>query len=126
MRAPSLVLLGCAFACSLAPPARANPLDAFGFGSRETAMAGANAADVQDFSANYYNPAGLALARRIELTLGYMNVDQSLYINGLNSGVDPVRALVGGLVAPGVIPGVPFAFGFAIHLPDDRLSLVRA
>jgi long-chain fatty acid transport protein len=114
------------FACSLARPARANPLDAFGFGSRETAMAGANAADVQDFSANYYNPAGLALARRMELTLGYMNVDQSLYINGLNSGVDPVRALVGGLVAPGVIAGVPFAFGFAIHLPDDRLSRVRA
>ncbi len=118
--------LACVFACAFASPARANPLDAFGFGSRETAMAGASSADVHDFSANYYNPAGLALARRLELSVGYMSVNHALKINGRDSGVDPVRGLVGGLVAPGVIAGVPFAFGFAIHLPDDRLSRVRA
>jgi long-chain fatty acid transport protein len=104
----------------------ANPLDAFGFGSRGTAMGGAVAADTSDFSANYYNPAGIALARRMELSVGYVNVDQSLYMNGLNSGVDPVRALVAGLVAPGAIANVPFAFGFALHMPDDRLSRVIA
>jgi hypothetical protein len=106
--------------------AGANPLDPFGFGSRGTAMGGAAAADVQDFSANYYNPAGLALARRLEISVGYVNVDQSLTINGQNSGVDPVRALVAGVVAPGAIAGIPFAFGFGLHLPDDRLSRVRA
>src|SRR5580658_1230665 len=108
------------------PRARANPLDSFGFGSRATAMGGATAADTQDFSANYYNPAGLALARRMEISVGYVNVDQALYINGLNSGVDPVRALVAGIVAPGKIAGIPLAFGFGVHLPDDRLSLIAA
>jgi long-chain fatty acid transport protein len=106
--------------------AAANPLDPFGFGSRATAMGGAAAADVHDFSANYYNPAGLALARGVEISVGYVNVDQSLRINGRDSGVDPVRALVAGVVAPGKVLGVPFAFGFGLHLPDDRLSRVRA
>ena len=117
-----LVLAGAA----VTSRARANPLDPFGFGSRGTAMGGAAAADVHDFSANYYNPAGLALATRMEISVGYVNVDQQLYINGLNSGVDPVRALVAGIVAPGKFLGVPFAFGFGVHLPDDRISRVRA
>jgi Outer membrane protein transport protein (OMPP1/FadL/TodX) len=113
-------------ALSAAPCARANPLDPFGFGSRATAMGGATAADSQDFSANYYNPAGLALARRMEISVGYVNVDQSLSIDGKDSGVDPVRAIVAGIVAPGTVAGIPFAFGFGLHLPDDRLSRVRA
>ncbi|MGO9715020.1 MAG: hypothetical protein ACLQBL_39605, partial [Polyangiaceae bacterium] len=108
------------------PLARANPLDSFGFGSRATAMGGATAADTQDFSANYYNPAGLALARRMEISVGYVNVDQNLYINGLSSGVDPIRGIVAGIVAPGTLAGIPFAFGFGVFLPDDRLALVEA
>src|SRR5262249_55892098 len=48
-----------AIAISLvAADARANPLDLFGLGSRATAMGNAAAADVRDFSAGYYNPAG--------------------------------------------------------------------
>ena len=43
--------------------ARANEADTYGLGSRSSAMAGAVAADATDFSANYYNPAGLASAR---------------------------------------------------------------
>ena len=117
-----LVAMALASSAILASPlARANPLDSFGFGSRATAMGGATAADTQDFSANYYNPAGLALARRMELSVGYVNVDQNLYINGLSSGVDPIRGIVAGIVAPGTLAGIPFAFGFGVFLPDDRL-----
>jgi long-chain fatty acid transport protein len=89
-------------------------------------MGGAQAADVSDFSANYYNPAGLARAPKLELSLGYMGADQSLYVNGVNSGIDPVKGLVGGVVAPGRVFGIPFAFGLAIFLPDDFLSRVNA
>ena len=67
-------LLALAAVCTLSlasADARANPLDTFGLGSREAAMGGAAAADVSDFSANYYNPAGLARARGLEIAIGY-------------------------------------------------------
>ena len=127
MRPRALFLLGFSVALGLlAPTARANPLDAFGFGSREAAMGGAVAADVSDFSAGYYNPAGLALAHGFELSAGYFRADHSLYMNGQNNGVDPVKGLVGGAVVPGKLLGVPFAVGVGVHLPDDRLARVRA
>ncbi len=106
--------------------ARANPLDTFGFGSRQTALAGAVSADVADFSANYYNPAGLARARGLELSIGYFRAQHYLQTNGRDNGVDPVRGLSGGIVAPGALLGIPFAFGLGLHLPDDRISRVRA
>jgi long-subunit fatty acid transport protein len=110
----------------LARDAVANPLDAFGFGSRETAMGGAVAADVNDFTAGYYNPAGLALAHGFELSIGYMRADHSLYMNGQNNGVDPVKGVVAGAVVPGKLFDVPFAVGVGLMLPDDRLARVRA
>jgi len=123
MRAPYWALL-----CGLlltAPTARANPLDTFGFGSRGTAMGDAQAADTSDFSASYYNPAGLALARKFEIAVGYFRATSELETNGQNNNVDPVSGLVGGIVLPGRIFGIPVAFGVALHLPDDRLSRVR-
>lgn len=126
MGARVLGLAAALLALALPRAASANPLDAFGFGSRETAMGGAAAADARGVSANYYDPAGLALARRFEIAVGYLNADAQLKIDGKDSGVDPVRALVGGVVAPGTVAKVPFAFGFAFHLPDDRLSRVLA
>ncbi len=109
----------------LAPAARANPLDTFGFGSRGTAMGDAQAADAQDFSANYYNPAGLAGARQFEIAVGYFRATHELEMNGKSNDVDPVAGLVGGLVLPGKVFGIPVAFGLGLHMPDDRLSRVR-
>lgn len=106
--------------------ASANPVDGFGLGSKSTAMGGAVSASARDFSANYYNPSGLALARGTDLSVGYVYVSQRLRINGHDSQVDPVRAIVGGIVAPGSIWTIPFAFGLAVHLPDERLSRARS
>ena len=106
--------------------AHANPLDTFGFGSREAAMGGAVSADVSDFSANYYNPAGLARAKGLELSFGYFRADHFLKTNGRENAVDPVRGLVAGVVAPGKLFDIPFAFGVGLHLPDDRISRIRA
>jgi long-subunit fatty acid transport protein len=117
------VPVAAAFACS---DARANPLDAFGFGSRQAGMGNAVSADVSDFSACYYNPAGLALAHGMEISVGYFRADHYLYMNGQNSGVDPVKGTVGGAVVPGKLYGVPFAFGVAFHIPDNWLTRVRA
>jgi long-chain fatty acid transport protein len=105
---------------------RANPLDVFGFGSRETAMAGAASADVSDFSACYYNPAGLARARGLEVSVGYFRADHALAMNGKDSGVDPVSGMSGGAVVPGKLFAVPFAIGVGFHIPDHWLTRVRA
>jgi Outer membrane protein transport protein (OMPP1/FadL/TodX) len=111
---------------AVAPHARANPLDPFGFGSRGAAMGGAMAADARSFDANYYNPAGLVRAEGLELSIGYFRASHYLKTNGHDNDVDPVKGLVGGVVAPGEVLGVPFAFGLGVHLPDDRISRVRA
>lgn len=106
--------------------ASANPPDTYGFGSRETAMGGAAAAETRGFAANYYNPAALARSRGLEIGIGYFRANHSLEINGQDNHVDPVKGLNGGLVAPGEVLHIPFAFGIAVHLPDDRISRVRA
>jgi long-chain fatty acid transport protein len=105
--------------------ASADPLPTYGFGSRETSLAGAVTADTSSFAANFYNPAGLVFAHGLDLSFGYFRVDQTLKVNGGDNNVDPVKGIVGGVVAPGNILGLPFAFGIATHLPDDRLSRVR-
>lgn len=119
-------LLAAATTAFFGTPAFANPHDTFGFGSRGPAMGNAVSADVSDVSANYYNPAGLARARGLELSLGYFRASHHLSTNDVDNQVDPVKGLVFGLVAPGELFGVKFAFGLGVHLPDDRISRVRA
>lgn len=118
---------GLATACMYsAREARANPPDTYGFGSRETAMGGAVSADVRGVSAGYYNPAGLVRTPGLAIAIGYFRADHFLETNGKDNGVDPVKGINGGIVAPGKLFGIPFAFGIAVHLPDDRISRVRA
>ncbi|MFO0741966.1 MAG: outer membrane protein transport protein [Labilithrix sp.] len=106
--------------------ARANPPDTYGFGSREAALSGAAAAEVRGVSANYYNPAALARSRGLEVSVGYFRASHHLEMNGKDSHVEDVHGVVTGLVVPGRVWRVPFAFGVALHLPDDSLSKVRA
>ncbi|MEM6790691.1 MAG: hypothetical protein AAF715_24445 [Myxococcota bacterium] len=119
-----VVSLGAGF--TMAPTAGASAPDEYGFGSRGAAMAGAMAADASDFSAGYYNPAGLAQADGIEVALGYMYNHQRLRIDGVDTQVDDVHGLVGGVVAPGRLFGIPFGFSVGLHLPDDGVSYLRA
>src|SRR5438105_4459741 len=54
-----------------APAARASDLDEFGFGPRAISMGGAYTALATDWTAPYYNPAGCAVPRSMNLGLGY-------------------------------------------------------
>jgi len=89
-------------------------------------MAGAVGGDSIDFSSVYYNPAGLVEAPAVSVAVGYMYAVQNLQVDGLDNDVDDAHGLVGGLVAPGNLFGLPFAFGLAVHLPDDGLSYIKA
>ncbi|AUX43239.1 uncharacterized protein SOCE26_046830 [Sorangium cellulosum] len=109
-----------------APRARAHAPDTYGLGARGAAMGGALAADATDFSAGYYNPAGLAGATGLGLSIGYAYASNHLRANDRDTGARDVHGIVGGLVAPGEVLGVPFAFGLAMYLPDDGLSRIKA
>ena len=110
----------------LAGAAGANPIDAFGLGSRAAAMGGAATAEADDASACYYNPAGLAAARELRIDLGYRHALPLLRLNGRAAEIDDARGFVAGIVAPGELFGVHYAFGAALALPDRALARVRS
>jgi long-chain fatty acid transport protein len=101
-------------------------MDAFGYGSRATAMGGAATAASEDSSANYYNPAGLVRGRDLRIDLGYRYAQPILRMNGRDLGVDASRGFLIGIVAPGAIGPFRFAFGASLWLPDQRLTRVRS
>lgn len=125
MRRPSAAL-ALLLALAAAGRARAHAPDTYGFGSRGAAMGGALVADATDFSAVYYNPAGLVGAEGLGLAIGYAYASNHLRMNGRDSGVRDVHGLTVGLVAPGEVLGVPFAIGLATFLPGDGLARITA
>ena len=106
--------------------ASANPVDAFGFGSRAPALGGAVTADVDDVSANYYNPAGLVRGHDLRLDVGYRYAKPLLKLNGYDSNVDASSGFALGIVAPGRIGPFRFAFGVSLWLPDVQLNRLRS
>jgi long-subunit fatty acid transport protein len=105
--------------------ARANPVDAFGFGARAAAMASAQTAASDDGGANYYNPALLATFDDIRIDLGYQYASPALLVNGLDLGVDPSRGTTASLVAPGRVAGARVALGGGVFLPDQHITRTR-
>lgn len=106
-------------------PARANPMDMYGLGSRSIAMGGAVSADASDVSANYYNPAGLVRGRAVRLEVGYFYAWNRLRTNNVDNQVDPAHGVVTGLAIPARLFGLPVAAGLVLHVPDDRLARSR-
>ncbi len=107
-------------------PASATPPDTHGLFSRSISLGGAVTADVEDSSANYYNPAGLVHSGELRLTVGYLSVSPFLNINDERSSVERHGAMLVGLVAPATFGDARFAFGLALHLPDQRLARTRS
>jgi long-subunit fatty acid transport protein len=121
---------GAAFVVSIiglaSSSARASAPGTYGFFSRSASMGGTVAADAPDPSACFYNPAALVSAPGLGLSVGYTYTDNRLRINGKDNDVVDVHGLTAGIVAPGNIGRLPFAFGIATYMPDDGLSRIRA
>jgi long-chain fatty acid transport protein len=109
-----------------APAARANPLDAYGFGARGIALGGAMTAAARGFAATYYNPAGLAIDQPLSLELGYVYSEPTLRIDGRDLEVDASQGFQGGITVPGDIYDRAFAVSLGLHLPDGLISRVRS
>jgi len=128
LRGPTQMVLVFAFFVSsrFNSPALANPVDAFGFGGRAPAMAGAQTAAAADGSANYYNPALLATFDDIRVDVGYQTAVPSLFVNGLDLRVDSSRGLAVALSSPGRIGKVHLAVSGGLFLPDQHVLRARA
>jgi long-chain fatty acid transport protein len=78
-------LRALALLLALTSPARASTPEVLGLGSEESALAGASAARVHDFSAGYYDPAGLTQLERPEVSLGFVGWGSALTIKTLGA-----------------------------------------
>jgi hypothetical protein len=117
----SRLLLGAFAALGTVRPAHATPENSEGFGSRETALAGAVSAHVPNGSAVFYNPAELVQARTSELMLGYAAVGYALSANG-GHGIPMRHALEASVLGRGSFLDVPVAFGLGVGLANGHLS----
>lgn len=105
---------------------RANPLDAFGFGARGVSLSGAMTSNAVDFSANYYNPAGLAAENDLRIEVGYIYVQPRLELNDADLDVDRNYGVQGGVVLPGRVWDRNLSFSFGVFVPAERISRIRA
>ncbi|MBX3468058.1 MAG: outer membrane protein transport protein [Planctomycetes bacterium] len=120
----------------LASAARADNFEEFGFGPRAQAMAGAFTALSTDYTATYYNPAGLIFSRHLNLGFGFSFADYHLDFKSQRGGRDVDRRAerIPDLSAftLGVSTTVPFdvpdrfAFGLGLFLPTRGLVNIDA
>src|SRR5262245_24034238 len=117
-------------ALTLCAPARASTPDVFGFGSESTSLAGAVTACASDFSAVFYNPAGLALAGSARtVAFGMTGYTSQLSIRGERQTISDPLAFELGVRAPVPIGGAlrdRFAVGLGLHLLPDQIVRVLA
>jgi len=133
----SVILLAVFCIVSLASqPATASVLQTFGASPRAIAMGNAYAALSDDWSAVFYNPAGLSQVKDLETSAGFLYARPSLDVSFGGGGEDELRAFpgqvggakeVGALIAGWVIPidrfltkelSIPIRFGTALVLPN--------
>ena len=74
----------------------------------------------------YYNPSGVARLENPRLDIGYHYVSPSLKINGDDQNVSESRGIQAGLVLPFEISNRTLALGLVLHLPDERVTRIRA
>ncbi|MCA9664189.1 MAG: hypothetical protein KC503_01335 [Myxococcales bacterium] len=128
------IIICIAFALLVPRLANANPLSVYGLGSRAMGMAGAYTAVADDFSATYYNPAGLPQIDRLDAgvaislvasrfsALDNVVVGQSGAPPAARYGsLQPTSTDAGGFDAAAAIGlAERFALGLAMHLPSSK------
>jgi long-chain fatty acid transport protein len=123
-----VAFLGALGVLGAASEARAwDPLELFGFGARGTALCGALTAGADDATAAFYNPAGVALARRPEVSLGWSYARLALSLDRQDARLLDPHGLSLGIALPWHRRDFTAAFGLGLYLPDQfaaRIQLV--
>lgn len=139
----AVILLAVLCVVSIASrPVRASVFQTFGASPRAIAMGNAYTAVADDWSAVFYNPAGLSQVKDLETTVGVLYAHPSLDVSFDGGGETELRAFpgqvggakdVGALIAGWVIPidrflskelPIPIRFGAALVLPNFSANTV--
>ncbi|MEW6444268.1 MAG: outer membrane protein transport protein [bacterium] len=139
---PAVALLLAAAVLLHGPrPGRASMVDVYGWGARAVSMGGAFTALADDFTAVYYNPAGLMYQRTLEETVphrkgikfdfGYVYGDPQLYVRDPQKGRhsedygSTTGPYLGVTLDPidfhGTFARKLFAFGLGLYMPVDHI-----
>jgi long-chain fatty acid transport protein len=124
-----LILLG------LATPSRAN-IDQFGFGARAISLGGAFTGQATDYSAVYYNPAGLAFTKGVSNAYGFSYAGYEMDFSADDLGSDaegkverlqPLSAITVGLAAKLGSEGIRghFSAGVGVFLPTRQVLAIQ-
>jgi long-subunit fatty acid transport protein len=119
------VRLLIAVALFVATPAQADPLDEVGFGAAATGMANARGALSVGAEAIHTNPAGLALADRPELLVGWQIAHDRLALDGDDANHVDARGTSIGIALPFRVRCARLAVGAALYLPDQYLARIQ-
>jgi long-chain fatty acid transport protein len=119
-------------ALALAGPARANPLDTYGFGARAIGMGGGFTAAASGTESLYYNVAGLADLEHPAATVGVLVSERSYRVHGAADRDEWLALAQLGLATPlplgeamarrlflGLAISVPTSSLYDVVLPDD-------
>ncbi len=126
----NFLVLGLLVSFLFAGVAWAGNVDTYGVGAKATALGGAFSARADDFSAMYYNPAGIAQLKKPQISVGSAFVNAAVsekvsYENDYDKREgkfvkDDTQLLVyphGGVVYPFELFGKKAAFGVATYVP---------
>lgn len=109
--------------------ARANPFDVYGFSPRAIGMGGAFTSLADDFTATYYNPAGLTQRQKVHFGIGFQSSIPALSIERVKSDLARPSAspsthngiTVGALFPLGAKIDNRIAFGIGLYVPTSSL-----
>lgn len=122
----SVVLILVAFMISPAGVALASLSNTVGAGAKATSMGGAFTAIADDFSATYYNPAGLATVKHREAVSGWLFGESSVNLEGpADNHHEVLSGPVLGNVFPFEILGIKAAFGIYNFWPKHGSRILR-
>jgi long-chain fatty acid transport protein len=106
--------------------ARGATSDLYGFGARGCSLLGYSAI-ADDFSAVYYNPAGIAFNKDAQLGIGFFYGVPKLMYDNNKRDIDPIRGVVAGYSTPlgqGTLSKA-FSIGLGIFLPTSYVIEVE-
>ena len=99
-------------------PCEAAMSNSIGAGSKAVSLGGAFTAIADDFTASFYNPAGLANIKHRELVSGWMYSSYALN-TGSNRNFEVIQGAILGNVFPFEVLGMKWSFGLYNFWPKN-------